>query len=40
MLHEKFTEYGDVVSFEEKSPGSVLIGYGSDWQAERAISIL
>lgn len=40
MLHEKFTEYGDVVSFEEKSPGSVLVGYGSDWQAERAIKNL
>ncbi|KAJ8965075.1 hypothetical protein NQ314_004476 [Rhamnusium bicolor] len=40
MLHEKFTEYGDVMSFEEKLPGSVLVSYGSDWQAERAISIL
>ncbi|KAJ8971510.1 hypothetical protein NQ317_008456 [Molorchus minor] len=40
MLHEKFTEYGDVMLMEEKSPGSVLITYGSDWQAERAIKNL
>lgn len=40
MLHEKFTEFGDVHSFEEKNHGSVLITYGSDWQAERAIKNL
>lgn len=40
MLHEKFTEFGDVHSFEEKAHGSVLITYGSDWQAERAIKNL
>lgn len=40
MLHEKFTEFGDVHGFEEKGHGSVLITYGSDWQAERAIKNL
>lgn len=40
MLHEKFTEFGDIHGFEEKGHGSVLITYGSDWQAERAIKNL
>lgn len=40
MLHEKFTEFGEVHGFEEKGHGSVLITYGSDWQAERAIKNL
>ncbi|XP_023025459.1 uncharacterized protein [Leptinotarsa decemlineata] len=40
MLHEKFTEFGDIHGFEEKAHGSVLITYGSDWQAERAIKNL
>ncbi|CAG9830384.1 unnamed protein product [Diabrotica balteata] len=40
LLHEKFTEFGDVHGFEEKMHGSVLVTYGSDWQAERAIKNL
>ncbi|CAH1183251.1 unnamed protein product [Phaedon cochleariae] len=40
MLHEKFTEFGDVLTFEEKGTGNILITYGSDWQAERAIKNL
>lgn len=40
MLNEKFTEFGDVHGLEERGPGNVLITYGSDWQAERAIKNL
>ncbi|XP_057666604.1 myelin expression factor 2-like [Diorhabda carinulata] len=40
LLSEKFSEFGEVQGFEEKSHGSILITYGSDWQAERAIKNL
>lgn len=40
LLNEKFSEFGDVQGFEEKGHGSVLVTYGSDWQAERAIKNL
>lgn len=40
MLHEKFNEFGDVQHMEEKGTGSMCIMYSTDWQADRAISIL
>ncbi|CAG9856984.1 unnamed protein product [Phyllotreta striolata] len=40
LLNEKFSEFGDIQGFEEKAHGSVLVTYGSDWQAERAIKNL
>ncbi|KAL3279534.1 hypothetical protein HHI36_017043 [Cryptolaemus montrouzieri] len=40
MLHDKFTEFGDVQHFEEKGTGTVLVMYGTEWQAERAIKNL
>lgn len=40
MLHDKFSEFGDVQHFEEKGTGAMLVMYGNEWQAEKAISIL
>lgn len=40
VMLDKLSEYGDVKFMEEKGQGSVLVIYGSDWQAESAYSIL
>lgn len=36
VMLDKLSEYGDVKFMEEKGQGSVLVIYGSDWQAESA----
>lgn len=40
MLNDKCREFGDVQNIEDKGNGAVVVTYGSDWDAERAISIL
>ncbi|XP_044761749.1 myelin expression factor 2-like [Coccinella septempunctata] len=40
MLHDKFSEFGEVQHFEEKSAGTMLVMYANEWQAERAIKNL
>ncbi|XP_057671459.1 myelin expression factor 2-like isoform X2 [Diorhabda carinulata] len=40
LLNEKCSEFGEVQGFEAKGPGSVLLTYASDWQAEKAIKNL
>ncbi|KAK9879193.1 hypothetical protein WA026_004042 [Henosepilachna vigintioctopunctata] len=40
MLHDKFSEFGDVQNFEEKGTGTMLVMYANEWQAERAIKNL
>lgn len=40
MLTEKCNEFGNVQRIEDKGSGTVLVIYGNEWEAERAISIL
>lgn len=40
MLRDKCLEFGDVQRVEEKGTGTVLVAFGTEWEAERAISIL
>ncbi|XP_044761221.1 myelin expression factor 2-like [Coccinella septempunctata] len=40
VLHDKFSEFGDVQHFEEKGTGTMLVMYANEWQAERAIKNL
>ncbi|CAG9769210.1 unnamed protein product [Ceutorhynchus assimilis] len=40
LLQEKLNEFGELTYFEEKGPGSYLIVYANEWQAEKAIKNL
>ncbi|CAH0552653.1 unnamed protein product [Brassicogethes aeneus] len=40
ILHEKFSEFGDIHLFEEKGVGNIIIEFASQWQAESAIKNL
>lgn len=40
MLTEKCNEFGDVQRIEDKGNNGLLVVFSSEWEAERAISIL
>ncbi|KAF5277404.1 hypothetical protein FQA39_LY06217 [Lamprigera yunnana] len=40
MLNEKCNEFGDVKQIEDKGNAGILVTFSSEWEAERAISIL